>query len=388
MENKIRPSKVLSELPPYLFSRIDRMAAGKRKKGMDVISFGVGDPDLPTPKNIIDAINDASKDPKNYRYPTYEGKMKFRQAVSGFYRRRWNVDLDPASEVMASIGAKESIHNAAFAMAQGKALVPNPAYTVYFSSARFSGHDVVEFPLKKENSFLPDLSFLESHSNDAVYMWINYPNNPTAATLTKEELGKIVHFCRENGIALFYDNTYSELSYDGYKPPSPLEFGKKGILEFHSLSKTYSMSGFRLGWVCGDPDLVNMVLSVKKNIDSGVAGIIQDAGIEALNGPQDKALEYSGIYARRRDLLLTGLGKAGLEAEKPKATFYIWAKVPDEYIGKDSPSMSFVENLLDRAGVLATPGVGFGRYGEGYVRFALTQTEERIKEALERIRRI
>lgn len=388
MANKIQPSKVLQELPPYLFSRIDRMVSERRKKGMDVISFGVGDPDLPTPKNILYAISVASKNPRNYAYPTYEGKMKFRQAVSGFCKRRWNIDLDPASEIIAAIGAKESIHNTAFAIGPGTALVPNPAYTVYFSSARFSGHSVVEFPLSKENSFLPDLSFLESHSKDSVYMWLNYPNNPTAATITKDELGKIVEFCRDNGIALFYDNTYSELSFDGYKPPSPLEFGKEGILEFNSLSKTYSMAGFRLGWVCGDPALVKMVLNVKKNIDSGVAGIIQDAGTEALNGPQEKPIEYAGTYEKRRDMLLSGLLKYGLKADKPKGTFYIWAEVPDDFMGKDSPSMAFVEHLLDKAGIVATPGVGFGKFGEGFVRFALTQPEESIKEAIERIGRM
>jgi LL-diaminopimelate aminotransferase len=374
---RIKPSKVLLQLPPYLFSRIDRLVSAKKKGGVDVISLGVGDPDLPTPKNILDALTDASRKPGNYRYPSYEGKIEFRRAVSGFYRRRWGLEIDPETEIIASMGAKESIHNAAFAFGPGTALVPDPAYTVYFSSARFSGHTVVEFPLEKRG-----------HAKEAVYMWLNYPNNPTAATMTKEGLGKVVEFCRGNDIALLYDNTYSELSFDGYKAPSPLEFGKEGIVEFHSLSKTYSMTGFRLGWVCGDPRLVDLVLNVKRNIDSGVAGVIQDAGIEALNGPQDKSVEYSSTYGKRRDILLSGLAKAGLKAEKPKGTFYVWAEVPDGFSGNESASMAFVEHLLDKAGVVATPGVGFGRHGEGFVRFSLTQPEARIREALDRMENI
>jgi len=384
----VKPSKVLEELPPYLFSRIDKLVAAKKKKGMDVITFGIGDPDLPTPKNILNALVDATKKPMNYRYPTYEGKPEFRQAVSAFYKRRFGLEPDPNSEIIATLGAKEAIHNAAFAFGPGPALVPNPAYTVYFSGARFAGRDVIQFPITKRNNFMPDLDFLERHAKKAVYMWLNYPNNPTAAAIDKDELGKIVDFCRRNNIVLLYDNTHSEIAFDGYKSPSPLQFGFDGIVEFHSLSKTYSMTGFRLGWIAGDAKLVQLILSVKKNIDSGVAGVIQDAGIEALNGPQEKSLEYVGIYEKRRDVLFSGLKKLGMEAEKPRATFYIWAEVPPDFTGKPSPSMAFVEYLLDRTGIVATPGVGFGKHGEGFARFALTQPLDRIKESLERIERI
>ncbi len=380
-----QPSKVLKELPPYLFSRIDEMVAEKEKQGTDVISFGVGDPDLPTPKNILDALVEASRKPENWDYPTYDGKLRFRQAVAGFYKRRWGIDLDPGSEIIAALGAKEAIHNAAFAFGPGKALVPNPAYTVYFSSARFSGRTPVEFPLTNENGFMPDTGFLQRHAKDAAYMWLNYPNNPTGATIDEGKLQEIVDFCRGNGIALLYDNTYSELAFDGYRPPSPLQFGHEGIVEFHSLSKTYSMAGFRLGWAAGDARLVQLILSVKKNIDSGVAGVIQDAGIEALNGPQDKVAENAGMYAKRRDMLFSGLQRLGLRCDKPRGTFYIWASVPDAFSGKRSPSMAFAEHMLDKAGIVTTPGVGFGKHGEGFVRFAFTQPQERIREALERM---
>jgi LL-diaminopimelate aminotransferase len=388
MPNKINHSRVLEELPPYLFSRIDQMVAKKRGKGMDVISFGVGDPDLPTPKNILDALVDSTKKPENYQYPTYEGKPEFRQAVAGFYKRRWGLELEPGSEIIATLGAKEAIHNASFAFGHGTALVPDPAYTVYFSSARFAGRKAVQFPLTKTNGFKPDMDFLLKHAKGAVYLWLNYPNNPTAATMDKEELGEVVDFCRRHNIVLLYDNTYSETAFDGFKPPSPLEFGLDGIVEFQSLSKTYSMTGFRLGWVAGDAKLVHLILSVKKNIDSGVAGVIQDAGIEALNGPREKPNEYVGMYKKRRDLLFSGLEKLGLKSSLPKATFYIWAGVPDDFKGKPSPSMAFTEHLLDKTGIVVTPGMGFGKHGEGFVRFALTQPLDRIKEALERIEKI
>jgi len=381
-----RPSKVLQSLPPYLFSRIDEMVRKKRSQGADVISFGVGDPDLPAPANILGALKKSADNPANHQYPSYEGKAAFREAVAAFYKRKWGVSLDPAGEVITSIGAKEAIHNAAFAFESGAAIVPNPGYTVYASGARFAGREVVEFPIVKENDFLPDLDFLKKHARGAVYMWLNYPNNPTAATIDKNQLKEIVDFCRNNEIVLLYDNTYSEMAYDGYVAPTPLEFGKEGVVEFHSLSKTYSMTGFRVGWVAGDPELVQMVLSVKKNVDSGVANVIQDAAVEALRGAQTIPEKYVETYRMRRDLLVNGLNKLGISARKPKATFYVWVEVPGKFRKEKSPSMSFTEHLLEKAAIVTTPGVGFGKYGEGFVRFALTQPEKRIKEAMERLR--
>ena len=390
----VRPSKVLQELPPYLFSRIDRMIGEKRRTGADVISLGIGDPDLPTPPNILEALKAATKRPENYQYPSYEGKINFRRAVAAFYKRKWGVDLNPETEIVASIGAKEAIHNASFAFQEGMAIVPNPGYTVYASGAKFAGRKVLEFPLIKQNRFLPDTYAIGNFARDAAYMWLNYPNNPTAATIEKNELKRIVHFCRDSNTILLYDNTYSEMAYDNYKAPSPLEFGKEGIVEFHSLSKTYSMTGFRIGWIAGDEKLVQMILSVKKNIDSGVANVIQDAAIEALTGPQDTAKHYVEVYRNRRDMLIHGLTSLGIKAEKPKATFYVWAEVPEKFKNEamghteKSPSMAYCEHLLGKAGVVCTPGVGFGKYGEGFVRFALTQPEDRISEAINRIGRV
>ncbi len=384
----VESSDVLSKLPPYLFASIDEAIRRKRKEGVDVISFGVGDPDLPAPKNIVDALKKSSEIPENHQYPSYQGKLSFREAVCSFYKRKWSIGLDPGKEVMTSVGAKEAVHNAAFAFQKGSAIVPNPAYPVYSSGALFAGRSFTEYPVIKEKGFLPDLDALQEHAKDSVYMWANYPNNPTAATIDKPDLRRIVSFCRDNGLVLFYDNTYSEMTYDDYVAPSPLEFGKEGVIEFHSLSKTYSMTGFRLGWIAGDEKYLQMILSVKKNIDSGTANMIQDAGTEALNGPQDTVRKYAEIYSGRRNVLLGVLKSAGISAEKPRATFYVWADVPEEFMKRESPSMAFSGHLLDKAGIVATPGVGFGRHGEGYVRFVLTQPEERIREAGERLKKL
>ena len=384
----IQRSDRLKQLPPYLFMEIDRLKAEVQAKGVDIIDLGVGDPDLPTPAPILDRLTQAAREPKNHRYPSYSGMNDFRRAVAGWYRQRFGVALDPDSEVVTLIGSKEGIAHfpLAFINPGDLALVPSPGYPVYYTGVLFAGGRSHFLPLLRENGFLPDLSLLSQETaNQAKLLYINYPNNPTAAVAGRAFFENVVQFAREHRIMVCHDAAYSEIAYDGYRPMSFLEIpGAKDIgLEFHSLSKTYNMTGWRIGFAVGSKELIGGLSQVKSNIDSGAAQAIQWAGIEALNGPQDGLERLRKVYQARRDLMVQGLRSIGLEVEPPKATFYLWIEVPPGYT-----STRTTLHLLQQAGIVTTPGNGFGDPGEGYFRISLTVPEERLEEAVARLKKV
>ena len=384
----IQKSDRLKQLPPYLFMEIDRLKAEVQAKGVDIIDLGVGDPDLPTPAPILDRLTQAAREPKNHRYPSYSGMNDFRRAVAGWYRQRFGVALDPDSEVVTLIGSKEGIAHfpLAFINPGDLALVPSPGYPVYYTGVLFAGGRSHFLPLLRENGFLPDLSLLSQETaNQAKLLYINYPNNPTAAVAGRAFFENVVQFAREHRIMVCHDAAYSEISYDGYRPMSFLEIpGAKDIgLEFHSLSKTYNMTGWRIGFAVGSKELIGGLSQVKSNIDSGAAQAIQWAGIEALNGPQDGLERLRKVYQARRDLMIQGLRSIGLKVEPPKATFYLWIEVPPGY-----NSTRTTLHLLQQAGIVTTPGNGFGDPGEGYFRISLTVPEERLEEAVARLKKV
>ncbi|MFH1722974.1 MAG: LL-diaminopimelate aminotransferase [Candidatus Altiarchaeota archaeon] len=375
----------IERIPPYLFAKIDAAIAEKKSQGVDVISLGVGDPDLPTPKNIVAALNQAAKDPVNHQYPNYDGLSSFRKAVADWYLSRFSVELNPKNEVLTLIGSKEGIGHTplAFINRGDVVLYTDPGYPVYNIATILADGNPVPVPLLEENDFLPDLEAIPRDIlKKAKLFFLNYPNNPTAATADKGFFAEVVEFARENDIIICHDAPYTELSFDGYEAPSFMEVdGAKDVgVEFHSLSKTYNMTGWRLGFVVGNPDVISGIGKVKQNIDSGAFNAVQYAGIEALSGPQDKAKKNVKIFQERRDVLVSGLKAIGWDVPTPKATFYVWAKIPT-----DEKSIPFAKKILDEAGVVVTPGVGFGDSGEGYVRFSFTVEKERIEEAVERI---
>lgn len=376
-------SKRLDYLPPYLFARIDAMKDEKISQGMDVIDLGVGDPDLPTPGHIIEALCDAARDPANHHYPSYTGMLAYREAVAGWYKTRFGVDLDPVKEVLALIGSKEGIAHIpeAFVNPGDYVLASDPGYPVYKTSTLFAEGRVYELPLIEDNSYLPDLDAIPGEvKRSAKIMFIGYPHNPTAACAPVSFFDEVVEFARESGIIVVHDNAYSEITFDGYKAPSFLQAdGAEEVgIEMHSLSKTYNMTGWRLGMACGSADVIKGLGQVKTNVDSGAFNAIQHAGITALLGPQGCVADACKIYQERRDILVDALRELGFDVTPPKATFYVWLKVGD--------SMGFAGKMLDEAGIVVTPGVGFGRYGDGYVRFAITRSVERIREATDRMR--
>jgi LL-diaminopimelate aminotransferase len=372
----------LSNLPPYLFARIDAMKAEKARSGADIIDLGVGDPDLPTPPHVVEALCAAARDPANHHYPSYAGMPAFREAVAGWYGRRFGVDLDPGTEVLALMGSKDGIAHVpeAFVNPGDVVLAPSPGYPVYRTSTLFAEGVLHELPLTTENNFLPDLDAVPADvARRAKLIFVNYPNNPTSAVAPPSFYDEVVAFAREHGIVVVSDNAYSEIAYDGYRAPSFLETdGASEVgVEMHSLSKTYNMTGWRIGMAVGNPEILAGLGRVKTNVDSGVFDAVQHAGIAALSGPQDCVAAACRIYEERRDVLVRGLRSLGYDLTAPKATFYVWLPVED--------SMAFAARLLDEAAIVATPGVGFGPHGEGYVRFALTRPVERIEEALSRM---
>jgi LL-diaminopimelate aminotransferase len=378
----------LKQLPPYLFQEIDRLKAELAAKGVDVINLGVGDPDLPTPRHIIEKVREAVKDPSTHQYPSYSGMNDFRISVAGWYQRRFGVELDPLNEVVTLIGSKEGIAHfpLAFVNPGDLALVPTPAYPVYQVGTLFAGGQSYFMPLVAANGFLPDLDAIPPDTaRRARLMFINYPNNPTGATAEKDFYEKVLAFAREYDVIVCHDAAYSEMAFDGYRPMSFLEIpGAKEVgIEFHSLSKTYNMTGWRLGFAVGNARLVQGLGQVKSNIDSGAFNAIQVAGIAALEGSQECVLEMQQIYQERRDLLLAGLRDVGLAPLCPKASFYVWCPTPPGYT-----SSEFTSLLLKECGIVTTPGSGFGEPGEGYVRMALTVDKERIAETLARLRKL
>jgi len=378
----------LSQLPPYLFKEIDRLKAELIAQGQDVINLGVGDPDLPTPSFIIDALDRAARNPQNHQYPSYSGMGAFRVAAAKWCKRRFNLDLDPATEVLTLIGSKEGIAHfpLAFLNPGDIALIPTPGYPVYLSGTLYAGGTPYFMPLVKENAFLPDLDAIpEDIAKRAKIMFINYPNNPTGAVADRDFFEKVVAFAKAYDIIVAHDAAYSEMGFDGYRPMSFMEMiGSRCIgVEFHSLSKTFNMTGWRLGFAIGNADILDGLGQVKSNIDSGAFNAVQEAGIAALESDQSCVTEMQKIYQERRDLLISGLQAMGLKPDVPKASFYVWCPTPEGL-----SSSAFTGLLLKECGIVTTPGNGFGDPGEGYIRFALTVTKERLAEALERMKKL
>jgi LL-diaminopimelate aminotransferase len=385
---RIKKASRIEELPPYLFAEIDRKKSEVRKRGVDLIDLGVGDPDLPTPKPIIEKLKKASEDPKNHRYPSYEGMIEFRTAVAQWYERRFDVRLDPKTEVLSLIGSKEGIAHVplAFVDPGDYVLVPSPGYPVYRVSTLFAGGIPYFLPLRKENGFLPNLSEVPKEvAEKTKLLFLNYPNNPTAAIAEKPFYEEVIAFAKKYEIVVCHDAAYSELAFDGFRPLSFLEVpGARELgIEFHSLSKTFNMTGWRVGFAVGNPEIVAGLGKVKTNIDSGLFQAVQEAAIEALNHFDTPLPGLIEIYEGRRNVMVKGLRELGLGVERPKATFYLWIEVP-----KGFNSARFATLLLEEAGIVATPGNGFGDAGEGYIRMALTVDETRLKEAIERLKKI
>ena len=389
---KIKPSKKLAALPPYLFTRINTIKLEAYKKNLDVIDLAMGNPDMPTPSHIIDRLCDSVRNhPRTHRYPQAKGMPRFRKAVSGWMQRRFGVDIDPETEISALIGSKEGIaHVCMTYLNPGDiALVCDPAYPVHFNGVILAGGQIHSLPLLAENKFLPDLSKVPAAiAKKAKLLFLNYPNNPTTGVV--EDIGFLydaVAFAKKYNILLIYDNAYSEITFDDYVAPSIFQVpGAKDVaLEFHSTSKTFNMAGWRIGWVCGLQKLMYPLEKFKSFLDYGAPTFIQLAASAALEGSQECVKEQCAIYQRRRDKMVDGLNKIGWPAEKPKASMYLWLKLPASV--KKMNSLEFCEKLLEETGVAITPGVGFGKCGEGYVRMALVTHDNRFHDALLRIKK-
>lgn len=383
----IKQAKRIAAIPPYLFAEIDKLKAQARARGVDVIDLGIGDPDQPTPEHVIQALSETASDPANHRYPPYEGLPEFKQAVAAWYDERYGVKLDPETEVMALIGSKEGIAHICWAFVDpgDVTLVPDPAYPVYRTGTLLAGGVPYALPLKAENNFLPDYSAVALETARAArLLFINYPNNPTAAVATPEFFAETVDFARKNEIVVCHDFAYCETTFDGYRAPSFLATpGAKEVgIEFNSLSKPYNMTGWRLGFAVGNKDVLAALSVIKTNIDSGVFNAVQYAGIKALTGPQDSINHMNKMYTGRRNAIVNGLNSLGWSLEPTKGTFYVWAPVPAGYTSK-----SFAALLLEKVGVNVAPGNGYGEFGEGFFRIALTCSEERMQEAVDRMKR-
>ena len=384
----IRKSRRIDELPPYLFAEIDRRKREALSRGVDLIDLGIGDPDIPTPPLIVEKLMESASKPVNHRYPNSSGMAEFRAAVANWYKARFDVNLDPTKEVVSLIGSKEGIGNMAVAFVDpgDVVLVASPCYPVYHIGTAFNGGKNYFLPLKKENAFLPDLEVIPAGiARQAKLLWINYPNNPTAAVADKAFFERVVEFANKYNVIVCHDAAYTEMGYDGYRPMSFLQVeGARDVgIEFHSLSKTFNMTGWRIGMAVGNPELVTGLAQAKSNLDSGIFQAIQEAGIEALRLGDQIVEPARKIYQERRDVLVEGLRAVGLDCEKPRATFYVWVSCP-----KGLSSAAFTTKLLEEAGVVTTPGNGFGDAGEGYVRFTVCVDKERLREVAERIRRV
>ena len=382
----MRIAKRIEALPPYLFAELDGKLAAKREQGVDVISLGVGDPDLPTPAHIVEALQEAVDDPATHRYPSYYGSLEFRTAVAAWYGRRFRVELDPDTEVMALIGSKEGIGHIAFAFLDpgDEALIPDPGYPVYGVSTRLAGGTPVSLPMPAERGFLPDLDAAPV-SERTKAIWLNFPTNPTAAVADLETFERAVAFAGEHDLLLLHDAAYSEITFDGYVAPSPLQVpGAKDLtLEFGSASKFYNMTGWRIGWVVGSAEAIRALGIVKTNLDSGQFTAIQRAGIAALEGPEEHLDRLRAVYQGRRDLVVETLNGLGWSLKPPLGSCYVWVPVPEGHT-----STSFADLLLDEAGVFVAPGSGYGERGEGFVRFSLTVADDRLAEAMVRLGKI
>ncbi|HIZ76455.1 MAG TPA: LL-diaminopimelate aminotransferase [Firmicutes bacterium] len=380
-------AKRIREIPPYLFAGIERKIEEYKEKGVDIISFGIGDPDLPTPDFIIEKMAEEIKNPENHQYPSSVGMLSFRESVANWYKKRFQVELDPTSEVVSLIGSKEGIANISYCYIDPGdiSLVPDPGYPVYGIGTSFAGGEPYYMPLKEENGFLPDLKAIpEEIAKKAKILWISYPNNPTGATAPLSFFEEVVDFAKKYDILVCHDNAYSEVCYDGYRPPSFLEVkGAKDVgIEFNSLSKPFNMTGWRIGFAVGNAEVIETLGRYKSNVDSGAFQAVQYAAMAGLDSDQSAVEANRAIYAKRRDVIVDAFNDLGWNLEAPKATFYIWAPVPKGYT-----SASFAEYVLDQAGIVVTPGSGYGPSGEGYFRISLTIPEERVREAAERLKK-
>jgi LL-diaminopimelate aminotransferase len=380
-------AKRLEKIPPYLFAEINRKRDELVARGVDIINLGVGDPDKPTPTHIVQAMHEAIDDPSTHNYPPYQGTKDYLKAAAEWMQRRFGVtDLNPATEVVSSVGSKEAIHNTflAFVEPGDYTLIPDPGYPVYRTSTIFAGGEAYTMPLRREYGFLPDLDAIPQEvARKAKLLWINYPNNPTGAVATLEFFEELVAYCQHYDILLCHDHAYAEMAYDGYKPPSVLQVqGAKDVaIEFHSLSKSYNMTGWRVGFVVGNAQAIKGLSQVKTNIDSGVFKAIQRAAIAGFQTTDEQLQQVMSVYQKRRDIIVEGLKSLGWPMEAPKATLYIWAPVPQGYSSND-----FVNLLLDKCGIIVPPGNGYGANGEGFFRIALTIADERMQEAIQRMR--
>jgi LL-diaminopimelate aminotransferase len=377
----------LKSIGAYLFADLDRKRDELKAKGVDVISLAIGDPDIPTPPHIIDALMEGASDPRTHQYPPYPGTRDFRAAAAEWFGARFGVTLDPGREVLALIGSKEGLAHLPWAVLNPgeAALVPDPAYPVYRSSTIMAEGVPITMPLEAKNNFLPDLDRMPAEATSrARLMFLNYPNNPTGATADLAFFEKAVAFAKKHTLLLVHDNSYSEIAYDGYRPPSILQVpGAKDVaIELHSLSKSYNMTGWRVGYAVGNAEAVGALGTLKTNVDSGVFEAVQRAGIAALRGPQDIIGKTLAIYKARRDRVVTALRAVGWTPPRPKATLYIWMPTPG-----GAKAADFCADVLDKTGVVLTPGGGYGRYGEGFVRISLTTPDDRLDEALARIRK-
>jgi LL-diaminopimelate aminotransferase len=380
----MRLSERVRYLPPYLFAELDRKVAAKRASGADVISLGIGDPDLPTPRHVVEALQEAAEDPTMHQYPSYYGLPAFRQAVADFYERRFGVSLDPETEVQPLIGSKEGLAHLCLAFIDpgDEALVPDPGYPVYGIGTQLAGGRSVSMPLRASTGFLPDLGELAPTARTKL-LWLNYPSNPTAATADAAFFEDVVRFAGRHDLLLCHDAAYSEITFDGYVAPSVLEVpGAKDVsIEFGSLSKTYNMTGWRVGYAVGNAEAIRALATVKTNLDSGIFNAIQRAAVAALNGPQDHVETMRAIYQKRRDAVVTALADIGVAVEPPLGSIYVWVPVL-----AGTTSAGFAAELLDQAAVVVAPGTGYGPSGEGFVRFSLTVADDRLEEAMRRVR--
>jgi LL-diaminopimelate aminotransferase len=380
-------AKRIENLPPYLFVGISKKIVQKIAQGEDVISFAIGDPDIPTPPSIIERLCQAAQDPVNHRYPESDGLPQLRQAISSWYERRFGLSFDPDKEVLPLIGAKEGIGHIALCFIDpgDLALVTDPGYPVYSIGTMFAGGDCHFLPLIEENDFLPDFDQVPAEvAQRAKLLWINYPNNPTAAVADLDFFERVVAFAKRYDLVVCHDAPYTEVAFDGYRPPSFLQApGARDVgVEFHSLSKSYNMTGWRIGMVVGNEGIVDALMRVKSNLDSGIPQAIQYAAIEALLGDQDCIAEHNAVYQRRRDLVVKTLAKIGLRTKPPRASLYVWARIPEGYT-----SLDLCAKLLDETSVVVTPGSGYGKNGEGYIRLSLTTPDDRLEEGLSRMER-
>ena len=375
----------IEKVPPYLFVGISRKIAEKRAQGIDVISFGIGDPDIPTPDNVVEKLRETALDSPNHRYPETDGLPEFRQAVADWYQRRFGISVHPDKETLPLIGAKEGIGHAALCFIEPGdiALVPDPGYPVYSVGTWFAGGECHWMPLLEENGWMPDLDAIPDDVADkATVMWLNYPNNPTGAIADADYFAKVVEFAKAHDTAVMHDASYSEVAFDGYRPISFLETpGAIDVgVEFHSLSKSYNMTGWRLGMAVGNEDIISALMVIKSNLDSGVPNAIQYMGMEAMELSQEAIDERNAIYEHRRDRVVQTLRDIGLDAIPPKASLYVWTRIPEGFT-----SAEFTALLLDEADIVVTPGNGYGEYGEGYIRLSLTINDEDMEKGLARL---